>query len=52
MTPAPMNSMLDKQCVEEALQKRRERKAMEVKDVPPTSTGIDPLVLLQYFLKA
>ncbi|XP_044167367.1 uncharacterized protein LOC114973707 isoform X2 [Acropora millepora] len=38
MTPAPMNSMLDKQCVEEALQKRRERKAMEVKDVPPTST--------------
>ena len=40
MTPAPMNSMLDKQPREDALQKRSERSSMVVSDVPPTTPGI------------
>ena len=40
MTPAPMNSMLDKQPREDALQKRSERSSMLVSDVPPTTPGI------------
>ena len=37
MTPAPMNTMLEKQPVAEAIEKRRRRRAMIVEDVPPTS---------------
>lgn len=32
MTPAPINSMLGKQCVEEALKKRKEKKSMNLPD--------------------
>ena len=39
MTPAPMNSMVEKQPREEAVQKRIKRRSMEVKDVPPTTPG-------------
>ena len=38
MTPAPMNSMLEKQPREEAIDKRTKRMKMTVEDVPPTST--------------
>lgn len=38
MAPAPMNSMLDKQPREEAIEKRVKRMKMTVEDVPPTST--------------
>jgi len=38
-TPAPMNTMLEKQPREEAIQKRVERKKMTAKDVPPTTPG-------------
>ena len=38
-TPAAMNTMLDKQPREEALQKREQRSKMVVKDVPPTTPG-------------
>lgn len=38
MAPAPMNSMLDKQPREEAIEKRAKRMKMTVEDVPPTST--------------
>lgn len=38
-TPAPMNTMLEKQPREEALQKRAERSKMVTKDVPPTTPG-------------
>ena len=37
MTPQPMNTMLLKQPRDEAIKKRSERKAMVVKDVPPTA---------------
>ena len=36
MAPAPMNSMLDKQPREEAIEKRAKRMKMTVEDVPPT----------------
>lgn len=36
-TPAPMNTMLEKQPRAEALQKRAERSKMVTKDVPPTT---------------
>lgn len=39
ITPMAMNSMLIKQPREEAIVKRRERKAMVVMDVPPTVPG-------------
>lgn len=39
MTPAPMNTMVEKQPREEAVQKRIKRRSMEVKDVPPTTPG-------------
>ena len=39
MTPAPMNTMLEKQSREEALKKKEERSKMVVKDVPPTTPG-------------
>ena len=39
-TPAPMNTMLEKQPRAEALQKRTMRSKMVVKDVPPTTPGI------------
>ena len=38
MAPAPMNSMLDKQPREEAIEKRARRMKMTVEDVAPTST--------------
>lgn len=38
MAPAPMNSMLDKQPREEAIEKRAKRMKMTMEDVPPTST--------------
>lgn len=38
MTPAPMNSMLEKQPREEAIEKRAKRMKMTLEDVPPTST--------------
>ena len=37
LTPQPMHTMLTKQPREEAIKKQDERKAMVVKDVPPTS---------------
>ena len=37
MMPQPMNTMLVKQPRDEAIKKRSERKAMVVKDVPPTA---------------
>lgn len=37
MTPLPMNSMLEKETPESALDKRKKRKEMEVKNVPPTT---------------
>lgn len=39
MSPAPMNSMLDKQPRAEALAKRVERKRKLIVDVPPTTLG-------------
>ena len=39
MTPAPMNTMVEKQPREEAVQKRIKRRSVEVKDVPPTTSG-------------
>ena len=38
-TPAPMNTMVEKQPRAEALQKRAERSKMVTKDVPPTTPG-------------
>lgn len=38
-TPAPMNTMVEKQPREEALQKKIKRRSMEIKDVPPTTPG-------------
>ncbi|XP_068697440.1 uncharacterized protein [Montipora foliosa] len=40
LTPAPMNTMLDRQPREQALQKRDERNKMVTRDVPPTTPGI------------
>lgn len=37
MNPPPMNTMLEKQSREEAIQKRTERKEKTVQDVPPTT---------------
>ena len=39
MNPPPMNTMLEKQAREEAIQKRTERKVKTVQDVPPTTPG-------------
>lgn len=39
MNPPPMNTMLEKQSREEAIQKRTERKEKTVQDVPPTTPG-------------
>lgn len=39
MNPPPMNTMLEKQSREDAVQKRTERKGMTVQDVPPTTPG-------------
>ena len=38
MTPAPINTMLQKQPREEAIAKKIKRSKMVVADVPPTST--------------
>ena len=40
MTPEPMNTMLTKQPRDEAIKKRKDRRAMVVEDVPPTSTSL------------
>ena len=37
MTPPPMNTMLDKETRESALDTREKRKKMTVKNVPPTT---------------
>ena len=37
MTPLPMNTMLDKETRESALDARQKRKKMVVKNVPPTT---------------
>lgn len=47
MTPAPMNTMLEKQPVAEAIEKRRRRRAMIVADVPPTTTGEVSKIVMQ-----
>jgi len=39
MNPPPMNTMLEKQSREEAVQKRTEREGKTVQDVPPTTPG-------------
>lgn len=39
MNPQPMNTMLEKQSVEEAIAKRTQRKGMTVEDVPPIVPG-------------
>lgn len=46
MTPAPMNTMLEKQPVAEAIEKRRRRRAMIV-DVPPTTPGEVSKIVMQ-----
>ena len=38
-TPVPMNSMLQKQPREEAIEKREKKRSMVVVDVPPTTPG-------------
>ena len=38
MAPAPMNTMLEKQPRQEAIEKRAKRAKMVVEDVPPTNT--------------
>lgn len=40
MTPQPMNTMLEKESREEALDKRNRRRSVLVKDVLPTEPGI------------
>lgn len=40
MTPAPMNTMLEKQPREEAIEKRVKRTKMVVIDDPPTNTPV------------
>ena len=49
MTPAPMNSMLEKQSRDKAIEKRSKRMKMTVEDVPPTS---EPGTLLHEKRKA
>ena len=39
-TPSPMNTMLNKQSKEEAIQKRNTKDRMQHVDVPPTNPGI------------
>lgn len=39
MTPAPMNTMLEKQPRGEAIKKRDKRMSLVVADVPPTTPG-------------
>lgn len=38
--PAPMNTMLEQQTREDAIQKHRQRKQLANEIVPPTCTGI------------
>lgn len=47
MTPAPMNTMLEKQPVAEAIEKRRRRRAMIVEDIPPTTPGEVSKIVMQ-----
>ena len=46
-TPSPMNTMLNKQSREEAIQKRNTRDRMQLVDVPPTNPGILKIVIIQ-----
>lgn len=39
MTPSPMNTMLQKQPKQEAIEKRIQRAKMVAEDVPPTTPG-------------
>ena len=45
MTPAAMNTMLEKQPRTEAIDKRKARKSMTVADVPPTNPGESVLII-------
>ena len=38
-TPPPMNTMLDKQSREEAIDKKRRRDGIQLANVPPTNPG-------------
>jgi hypothetical protein len=40
MTPLPMNTMLEKQTKQEAIEKRNKRRSIVVQDVPPIVPGI------------
>jgi hypothetical protein len=51
-TPSPMNTMLNKQSREEAIQKRNTRDRMQLLDVAPTNPGILKLVIIQLDLKS
>jgi hypothetical protein len=51
-TASPMNTMLNKQSREEAIQKRNTRDRMQLVDVPPTNPGILKLVIIQLDLKS
>ena len=46
MTPAPMNSMLEKESRTEAVQKRGDRSKKIVEDVHPTNPGKDHTAIL------
>ena len=48
MTPAPMNTMLQKQPREEAIALWQKRKAMVVQEVPSTAQGTFKLMILHY----
>jgi short-subunit dehydrogenase len=48
MSPAPMDSVFNKQAKAEALKKRSDRSEMVVKDVPPTTPGTIHLHKLQH----
>ena len=48
MTPEPMNVVVNKQPRDEAIKKRNDRRAMVVKHVPPTATGVINLHQLYY----
>ncbi|KAK3755170.1 hypothetical protein QZH41_010695 [Actinostola sp. cb2023] len=47
MTPAPINTMLERETREEALRKREQRKKMNMKDVPPTTPAAEVQAMQQ-----
>ncbi|XP_031559462.1 uncharacterized protein LOC116295696 [Actinia tenebrosa] len=52
MTPSPMNSVLQKQPVAEAIQKRLERRSMEVADTPATTPALQNQAQVQHEVPA